>query len=278
MNLVLQHPQLTGDVVAAVGGRVGRPPDVQTPSLARWANVGIDRESVRAWPESQVVDSALVPEGRRLEDFRLIAFDMDSTMITIECIDEIADYAGVKAQVSAITEAAMRGEITDYAESLRRRVALLEGLPEDVLQRVYDERLRLSPGAEMLVAGAKAAGLQVLLVSGGFDFFTGRLRDRLGLDHVRSNALEVRDGRLTGRVLGEIVDASVKRETLLTCCERLGCSPQQAIAVGDGANDLKMMGAAGVSVAYRAKPVVRDACTHALSHTGLDGILNLFSA
>lgn len=212
----------------------------------------------------------------RLADFKLIAFDMDSTLINIECVDEIADAAGRKAEVAAITEAAMRGEITDYKDSLRRRVALLRGVTVAHMEQVYTERLQLNPGAEVLVAACKASGLRMLLVSGGFTFFTERLKARLGLDHTRANQLVVRDGRLTGELAGEVVDARVKRETVLALCERLGCAPQQAIVVGDGANDLQMMAVAGVSVAYRAKPVVRAQTTHALNHCGLDAILNCF--
>jgi phosphoserine phosphatase len=283
MRLVLQHPRLNDAIVTEASRTLGALPSRRTPTAASWpvspddpSSLAAKSQWLQALGDRLEVDAALVPEGRRLADYRLIVFDMDSTLITIECIDEIADFAGVKPEVAAITEAAMRGEIRDYAESLRRRVALLAGLPQTVLQRVYDERLQLSPGAQTLVGAAKAAGLKVLLVSGGFDFFTSRLRERLALDFVRSNALEVIDGKLTGRVTGEIVDAEVKRTALLETCNRLGCTPPQAIAVGDGANDLKMMEAAGLSVAYHAKPVVRERCTHALSHMGLDGVLALF--
>jgi phosphoserine phosphatase len=215
----------------------------------------------------------------RLADFRLIAFDMDSTLIGIECVDEMADAAGLKAEVAAITEAAMRGEIADYKESLRRRVALLRGVPVGALQQVYDERLRLNPGAERLVAAAKAAGLRTLLVSGGFTFFTDRIRDRLGFDFVRSNVLEIEDGRLTGRLVdqpwGDICDGEEKKRMLLECCERIGCEPREAIAIGDGANDLPMMRAAGLSVAYHAKPRVREEATVAIDSGGLDRLLEV---
>ncbi|MEO5845722.1 MAG: phosphoserine phosphatase SerB [Caldimonas sp.] len=225
----------------------------------------------------------------RLADFRLIAFDMDSTLITIECIDEIADVAGRKAEVAAITEAAMRGEIADYKESLRRRVALLAGVPAAALQRVHDERLRFHPGAERLVAACKAAGLKTLLVSGGFTFFTDRVRDSLGFDFTRSNVLEVAEGALTGRgfdgsVLtgrlvdqpwGDICDGAEKRKMMLETCQALAISPAQAIAVGDGANDLPMMAAAGLSVAYHAKPKVRQAAMVAIDEGGLDRLLEI---
>jgi phosphoserine phosphatase len=209
-------------------------------------------------------------------DFRLLAMDMDSTLITIECIDEIADMVGVKPQVAAITEAAMRGEL-DFPGALRRRVALLKGLQVEALDRVYNERLRLSPGAENLLAAARAYGWNTLLVSGGFTYFTDRLRQRLGLDHTLANTLEVIDGRLTGEVLGEIVDASVKATRVKAACEALGCSPAQAIVAGDGANDLQMMHIAGLSVAFHAKPVVRREATIAINHSGLDALLLRFS-
>ena len=216
----------------------------------------------------------------RLRDFKLIAFDMDSTLINIECVDEIADAAGRKAEVAAITEAAMRGEISDYKESLRQRVALLAGVREEHLAQVYRSRLRLNPGAAELVLACKAAGLKILLVSGGFTYFADRLRDRLALDFARSNRLEIVDGQLTGRMLdqswGDIVDGAMKRQTLLRVCSLLGCEPSQAIAMGDGANDLEMMSAVGLSVAYRAKPKVREQASVAIDMGGLDRLLELF--
>ena len=218
----------------------------------------------------------------RLADFGLAAFDMDSTLISIECVDEIAAAAGKKAEVAAITEAAMRGEIADYKESLRRRVALLRGVPADALQTVYDTRLRLNPGAERLVATCKSAGLKTLLVSGGFTFFSDRVRDRLGIDFTRSNALEIADGALTGRMVdqpwGDICDGTEKRRMLLETCAAIGIDPQRAIAIGDGANDLPMMAAAGLSVAYHAKPRVRAAAAVAIDSGGLDRLLDVVRA
>ncbi|MEK6350526.1 MAG: phosphoserine phosphatase SerB [Burkholderia sp.] len=222
------------------------------------------------------LDYAFVDAGRRLADFGLLAMDMDSTLITIECIDEIAAFCGLKEQVAAITEASMRGEIKDFNESLTRRVALLAGLDASALARVYDERLQLSPGAEAMLAGAKATGLKTLLVSGGFTFFTDRLKARLGLDFAYANTLEIVDGKLTGKVVGEIVDAEVKARTVRETCAALGIETSRAIAMGDGSNDLKMMAAAGLSVAFRAKPVVREAASVAFDHVGLDGLLRLF--
>ncbi|BEU21644.1 phosphoserine phosphatase SerB [Paraburkholderia sp. 22B1P] len=225
---------------------------------------------------THALDYAFVEAGRRLTDFGLVAMDMDSTLITIECIDEIADFCGLKAEVAAITEASMRGEIKDFNESLTRRVALLKGLDASALEKVYEERLQLSPGAEKMLAGAKAAGMKTLLVSGGFTFFTDKLQARLGLDFTRANTLEIIDGKLTGRVLGEIVNADVKARTLREACDKLGIEPIRAIAMGDGSNDLKMMAAAGLSVAFRAKPVVREAASVAFNHVGLDGLLRVF--
>jgi phosphoserine phosphatase len=215
----------------------------------------------------------------RLADFKLIAFDMDSTLINIECVDEIADIVGRKAEVAAITEAAMRGEIADYKDSLRRRVALLQGVPLAAIERVHDERLRLNPGADALVRAAQHAGLKTLLVSGGFTFFTDRIRDRLQLDFTRSNVLEVADGALTGRMVdqpwGDICDGAEKQRMLLQTCAQLGIEPRQAIAVGDGANDLPMMAVAGLSVAYHAKPKVREQAMVQINDGGLDRLLEL---
>ena len=215
----------------------------------------------------------------KLSDFKLIAFDMDSTLINIECVDEIADAVGRKAEVAAITEAAMRGEITDFKESLRQRVALLKGVSLASMDEVYRQRLKLNPGAAELVSTCKAAGLKTLLVSGGFTFFTDRVRDELGMDYTRSNILEIEDGLLTGRMIdqawGDICDGEEKRKMLLQTCEQLGIHPRQAIAVGDGANDLPMMGVAGLSVAYHAKPKVREQAMVAINEGGLDRVLEL---
>jgi phosphoserine phosphatase len=218
----------------------------------------------------------------RLADFKLIAFDMDSTLINIECVDEIADAAGRKAEVAAITEAAMRGEITDYKESLRRRVALLKGVTVSALHQVYEQRLRLNPGAETLVRAAQAAGLKTLLVSGGFTFFTDRVRDRLHIDFTRSNVLSVHDGVLDGRMVdqpwGDICDGEEKKKMLLATCALLHIAAKQAIAVGDGANDLPMMGEAGLNVAYHAKPKVREQAMVAINEGGLDRLLEVVRA
>jgi len=218
-----------------------------------------------------------------LANFKLIAFDMDSTLINIECIDEIADAVGLKAEVAAITEATMRGEIADFKTSLRRRVALLKGVSVASMERVYTERLQLNPGATELVAACKKAGMKVLLVSGGFTFFADRVAARLGIDYAKSNQLEALDGVLTGQLLdqpwGDICDGEEKRKTLLETCTLLGIEPSQAIAMGDGANDLPMMGACsdagGLSVAYHAKPKVREQAMVAINAGGLDRLLEV---
>jgi phosphoserine phosphatase len=216
-----------------------------------------------------------------LTDFKLAAFDMDSTLINIECIDEIAAAAGRKAEVAAITEAAMRGEITDFKESLRRRLALLKGVPEAALHAVYAQRLRINPGVERFLQACRDAGLKTLLVSGGFTFFSDRVRERLLIDSARANVLEIADGALTGGLVeqpwGDIVDGEQKRVTLLETCAALGVSPTQAIAVGDGANDLPMMGAAGLSIAFHAKPKVRDQAMLSITEGGMDRALAVFA-
>jgi len=234
------------------------------------------RAQVAAYCQQARADWAYVEPGARLTDWKVLAMDMDSTLINIECIDEIADMAGLKPQVAAITEAAMRGEIADFSESLTRRVALLQGLPLEALEQVYVERLRLNPGAERLLLAAHRAGIKTLLVSGGFTWFTGRLQQRLQLNEAHANTLEVDNGRLTGKVRGAILDAEGKARHLREFAQRHGAPLAQAIAVGDGANDLKMLGLAGLSVAYHAKPVVREQTTRALDVCGLDGILNWF--
>ena len=234
------------------------------------------REVVKNHCDAVQLDFAFVPSGRTLAAIGLIAMDMDSTLITIECIDEIADFIGKKTEVSAVTASAMRGEI-DWPESLRGRVALLAGLEESALQRVYDERLKLSLGAEILIAAAKKNGVKLLLVSGGFTFFTERLKARLHIDYAFSNALEIVNGKLTGNVTGPLCDADNKARHLRETAAALSLPRERCIAIGDGANDLKMMHEAGLSVAYRAKPVVQAQATVAFNHVGLDGVLALFA-
>ena len=215
----------------------------------------------------------------RLRDYKLVAFDMDSTLINIECVDEIAAVVGRKGEVAAITEAAMRGEIADYKDSLRRRVALLAGVPLAALEQVYEERLRINPGVEVFVQTCRDAGLKTLLISGGFTFFSDRVRQRLQLDFARANTLGVADGRLTGSLLdrpwGDIVDGAEKKRVLLEVCELMGIAPAQSIAVGDGANDLLMMGAAGLSIAFHPKPAVRAQAMISIDSGGMDRALEV---
>lgn len=280
MNLVLQGPQADPATLARLAQLASpqRTADVGAHVL-RCEGVTFDadlKERVDAAAFEAGVDATFIAPGRSLADVRLVAMDMDSTLITIECIDEIADMQGLKPQVSEITEAAMRGEL-DFSESLRRRVALLAGLDAGALQRVYDERLRISPGGEAMLKAVQAAGIKTLLVSGGFTFFTERLGTRLGLDYTHANVLEIADGKLTGRVVGGIVDAEEKKRTVERVCAELGISPSQAVVMGDGANDLSMMGIAGLSVAFRAKPVVRAQADVALNFSGLDGLLTILA-
>ena len=225
--------------------------------------------------EAEKLDWAFVASNTKLSDFGLICFDMDSTLITIECIDELADFAGRKAEVSAVTEAAMRGEI-DYRESLRRRLALMAGLDARVLARVFGERLLLSPGARELLDACQRAGLRTAILAGGFTYFTERLRIELGFDFATSNELEISGGKLTGRVVGDIIDANAKAQHLARLRDELGLRKEQVIAVGDGANDLLMMAEAGLSVAYHAKPATRAKADISINFGGLDSLLALF--
>ncbi len=278
MNLVLQGPNATAESLNRVAA-MANPIRVTAIGAHAVRCEGVDlglKQTIEAAADAAGMDATFIAPGRSLADFKLVAMDMDSTLITIECIDEIADMQGLKPQVSEITEAAMRGEL-EFSESLTRRVALLEGLDASALERVYSERLAISMGGEAMLAGIKAAGIKTLLVSGGFTFFTDRLKPRLGLDYTHANVLEIVDGKLTGRVVGGIVDAEEKMLTVERVCAQMGISPRQAIVMGDGANDLKMMGIAGLSVAFRAKPVVRAQASIALNHTGLDGLLTILS-
>jgi phosphoserine phosphatase len=275
MNLVIQGAPLTPDVLGELVALV-QANHVVTLGGDAYRLTGVsETPRVEPWCAQRQLDFAWVPDDRRLDHVRLVAMDMDSTLVTIESIDEMGDMLGIKDRVAAITARAMRGEI-DYPESLRRRVALLAGLEEQALEHICEERMMLSPGAEALMLRCRNRGIRTLLVSGGFNFFTAWLQRRLGIDDTLSNVLEIRDGRLTGRVLGGIVDGHAKAQKLREEIALLGIDPAQAVAIGDGANDIPMMAIAGVSVAYRAKPVVREHATHALDHAQLDGVLNLF--
>ena len=275
--IVQKQPALDTETINAISAQLQQAPvEHPTPGLARWRAEPQSPAVFGDWAERFGVDAANVPNGLRLADFRLLAIDMDSTLVTMETLDEIADMAGLKAEVAAITEAAMRGEIKDFSESLTRRMALLKGVGEDLIERVYQERLHLSPGAEILLAAAKAAGLKTMLVSGGFTHFTERLKGRLGFDYAFANQFDIANQRLTGRVLGPIVDGAFKARAVQQCCQDIGCPPSQAIAIGDGANDLGMMSVAGLSVGYHAKPVVREKATWSVRKGGLDVVVGWF--
>lgn len=274
-NLVIQAPDVPTRALKELA-QLTRAESIEAidTTAFRLLNAEENNEVATYCREAQL-DYAYVPTTQTLGSFGLYVTDMDSTLINIECIDEIADMLNLKTEVAAITASAMRGDI-EFAESLKRRVALLEGLEEAALARVYGERLALNPGAERLFKTLKQHRIKTMLVTGGFTFFTERLQQRLGFDYCAANQLETRDGRLTGRVLGEIVDAQGKADHLKRARDELGLRRDQIIAVGDGANDLKMLAEAGVSVAYHAKPVVAAQARYAINYVGLDGIIHLF--
>ncbi len=274
-NLVVQGLEIaTSDLkmLANVTGAVGIERISATAFRLREARV---TSNVASICEQSKLDFAYVPVGRKLSDYKLLVMDMDSTLISIECIDEIADLQGIKPQVAQITAAAMRGEL-DYTQSLERRMQLLAGLSVDVLDRVYRERLRLNPGADAMLVSMRNAGLKTLLVSGGFRYFTSRLKASLGLDAEYSNEPEIIGGCLTGRVVGEIVDGNAKARIARQVRTEYGLRAEEVIGIGDGANDLPFLTEAGVSIAYHAKPAVRLATTHCLDFVGLDGVVSLF--
>jgi len=275
MNLVVQGPSLERADVDFLA-QMAKATAIQSISARAYRLTEVTKDAaIASFCEARRIDHAWMPAGRRFADLKLLAMDMDSTLITIECIDELGDLADKKAEIAAITERAMRGEL-DFPASLRRRVGALAGLEESSLLRVYEERVKLTPGAETLLAACKRHGVKLLLVSGGFTFFTERLKARLGLDYTISNRLEIAHGRLTGQVLGNIVDAEAKAAKFRSVLAELGARKEQSVAIGDGANDLRMMAEAGLSIAFRAKPVVRAQAHCALTWTGLDGVVTLF--
>lgn len=278
MRLVVQGPAISMAHLSHIHGLVGGHTQfMQVAQHAYYLPVAEgDYIDVKTFCASQQIDCALVQDAHRLQKMGLCVMDMDSTLIAIECIDEIADMMGLKPQVAEITEAAMRGEL-DFSASLRKRVALLQGLPETALQRVIDERLRFNPGAQAWIDACKQHGIKTMVVSGGFTFFANHVKDKLGLDYAVSNTLEIVDGKLTGQIVGDIVDAQRKADELIKLRDQLGLAAAQTIAIGDGANDLKMMAVAAVGVAYHAKPVVQEQAMYALSVVGLDGVANLLT-
>ena len=279
MKLILQGPGATSHTIERVASLAHATQITAIADSAFRCNGIVDTPSVREAVENccieEHIDHSFISKDYSLDDFRVLVMDMDSTLITIECIDEIADMHGLKSEVAEITESAMRGEL-DFRASLTRRVALLKGLDASALHQVFDQRLRLSPGARELLKGVKAAGIRTVLVSGGFTYFTDRLQDELAIDYTRANVLDIVDGKLTGKVIGDIIDATIKRQTVENECAALSVPTSHAMVIGDGANDLEMMSVAGLSVAYRAKPIVQQKADVALNFSGLDGVLNLF--
>lgn len=278
LNLIIQGKPLAMDVLAELAVEAGSPA-IEPLSKTAWRFLDA-KESSKEWVSQACreleCDWAYVPAGLTLSHFGLWMTDMDSTLIQIECIDEIAGMLGLKDKVAAITERSMAGEL-DFSQSLRERVALLAGLKETTLKVVYEKKVKLNPGAKELIAACQAKGVKIGLISGGFTYFTNRLKQELGLDYAIANTLEVVGGRLTGMVKGDIIDAQAKADWLLKLRGELGLRPDQVFATGDGANDLKMLAAAGVGIAYHAKPVVRHQAHVALSYSGLDGVINLFA-
>jgi phosphoserine phosphatase len=275
VNLVVQAPAMSAAQAQELARLAGSATMEKVAAHAWRIRKAAPADEIAPYCEKARIDFGFMPEGRRFADLALLAMDMDSTLITIECIDELGELAGCKSEIAAITSQAMRGEL-DYPASLRKRVALLDGLPESALAQVYEERLKLTPGAEALLAACKRHDVKVLLVSGGFSFFTERLKARLGIDYTISNRLETSRGRLTGRVVGEVVDADAKAAKFADVARELGAAREATVAIGDGANDLKMMALAGTSVAFHAKPVVRAQALCAISYCGLDAVVNLF--
>jgi phosphoserine phosphatase len=275
LNLVVQGPSITAAQAQELARMAGSSTVVKVDDHAWRLYKAAPADAIAPYCDKARIDYAFVPEGRRFADLELLALDMDSTLITIECIDELGDMAGCKTEIAAITAQAMRGEL-DYPQSLRQRVGLLKGLQESALMRVYEERLRLTPGADALLAACKQHGVKLLLVSGGFTFFTNRLKERLGIDYTISNRLATASGKLTGELIGDIVDADAKAAKFAAVVKELGASREQTLAIGDGANDLKMMALAGLSVAFHAKPVVRAQATCAVTWSGLDAVMNLY--
>ena len=272
--IILQGPRLYDSDATAIAVRLGG--TLQSTS-SHWRITTphpMTNEQLAALRATARFDINRLPDVFDPNNVRLLVTDMDSTFINIECIDEIADFASLKAQVAAITQASMRGDLR-FEESLTRRTQLLAGLDEAVLEKVYNERLQLNAGGETMLAGLKQNGIRIGLVSGGFTFFTERLKQRYQLDYTLANVLDIVDGKLTGTVIGAIVGAEAKADFLLKVCNELRIQPNQAVAVGDGANDLPMMRQAGLSIAFHAKPKVQEQADVIINYCGLEGVLGI---
>lgn len=277
MNLVLQGSELNIADAQAIADKC----DGQLKSNSLYCTIELQQslsdKQLQTLRNSYEFDINALSQELDVSEMKLLVTDMDSTLINIECVDEIADFINVKPQVAEITEAAMRGEL-DFESSLRQRVALLKGLEVSALEKVYEQRLQLNPGAELMLKHLQQRGIKTALVSGGFTFFTERLKQRLGLDYTMANVLGEHNGRLTGEVVGDICGAQAKADFLLAHCKKLDISPSQVISMGDGANDLLMMKEAGLSIAYHAKPKVQAQAMTAINYCGLDGVLGLIQA
>jgi len=273
-TLVLQGSNLNSDIIKRIEQELGSVAVTTSLYSVIETTEALSDEKLAQLREQYACDINPIPADFIASEAKLLVTDMDSTLISIECVDEIADFINVKPQVSAITESAMRGEI-DFETSLRQRVSLLKGLDVSALERVYEERLQLNPCAEQMIAALKKQGVKIALVSGGFTFFTERLKQRLGLDFTMANVLGEEDGKLTGEVVGDICGAQSKADFLLSHCTKLNITPSQVIAMGDGANDLLMMKEAGLSIAYHAKPTVQQQADTAVNHCGLDAVIGL---
>ncbi|VAW83542.1 Phosphoserine phosphatase [hydrothermal vent metagenome] len=273
-KLILQGSNLTQQAVQEISTKLkGKASHFETYSRIDVATATA-HDQLNEFRQNYAFDINLIPESFAGAQAKLLMTDMDSTLISIECIDEIGDFLGIKKQISEITESTMRGEI-GFETSLTQRVALLAGLETSVLERVYQERLKLNPGAKLLAKVLKQHNIKIALVSGGFTYFTDRLKTRLELDYTLANTLEQKDNKLTGKVVGSIVGAQAKADLLLQLTKNLNIAPAQTIALGDGANDLNMMKEAGLSIAYHAKPTVQQQALTTLNYTGLEGVLGL---
>ncbi len=269
-----QHIEAVQASIPEGGGKILEVNNVERGQVVEFTFASDDANYVHSKIEETLdglpVDA--VTQNRRYRQKKLLISDMDSTMITCECIDELADFAGLKPEVARITEKAMNGEM-DFKEALRARVSLLMGLDVSTLEAVYQSRVKAMPGALELITAAKLNGCHTVLVSGGFGYFTSRVARQLGFDEHYGNELEVMEGKLTGRVKEPIMDKEFKLNVMFETCRRLNIMPSQVVALGDGANDLPMLLAAGLGIAYHAKPITQKAARSRLNHNNLSAVI-----